>query len=412
MTGPTTTLETLRDTVAQHGGNLIEGRAGVELLSRGLLVRVSVYGTGIFDRSIRFEELGLSSDDGEISEYISPGTKSYAPAFSKRLASWGTQCRQAVDKYSVHLNAVDALTGSATWRFLYFDAYDDFRERWDELLALRTNIIEDVEAQHAHLIENAVEFYREQAGKSWDLLQRRYPGGVAIRIPKAGLVFGPTERYEYLRWVEANVQTDFPGMEKLRASVRAEYTVNVLFDPASLAQNQADSAEARAREERANRDRVHAEMDRWELGFERQAREEAIRAAEMERARQRIAETTDIWGEAMEQLLGELAGYIQALLTGLDKNGFFRGRALEQIDSMADTFRLLGGQYLGDRQIEDLIQDLRARKLAKPSEGLGREAWRDQIQEGLVALRGHINTQTAAIEQRMQANTRAGALEL
>jgi hypothetical protein len=219
------------------------------------------------------------------------------------------------------------------------------------------------------------------------------------------LVFGPDEGDAYLQWVEQNVREDFPTLDELRNNVYAEYTVNVLFDPASLAENSAREAEARAREVRA-----HDEL--WRTETQRHARDEAIRQVEMERARQQINESTDVWAEAMDQLLSEMAGYIQALLGGLEKNGVWRGRALDQIDSMAETFRLLGGRNLGDRDIEDLIKELRTRKASKPADDDRRDAWQDQIHAGLVELNGHVSNQAAEVERRLQAHTRAGALEL
>ncbi len=392
-----------------EGTQVIEQNLSLDYLSRGLLVKVSVHGAGIFDRKLRFEELGIKTDD-QMSDWIKPGQKSYAPGFSGQLHSWGTRCRQLVSRYTLSLNSVETLTASTSWKFLLFDAYDSFKAGWEELQQVRNEIVEQIERSYPYLIDEAVDFYVEQAERSWNLLQSRYGYGTAIILP-SGVTFGPDERQGYLNWVEANVRADFPTMETVHNEVYAEYWVNVMFDTSSLAQEEAERQEADAKAAAARLAQAQAEDQRWELSLSRQAREEAIRQAELERMRARLAETVDPFAEAMDQLLKELAGHITALTEGVEKHGNFRGRSLSRVGQMAELFKVMGGKYLDNDTLTRTLDDLKGRAVEQPSEET-RDAWTSQIINGLTTLRREVTSEAEIIERRMQAHTRAGALEL
>lgn len=407
-------IEDMKQAVREHGGHLTEGQAKVDYLSQGLLIRVSVHGVGVFDRRLSLEELGISSGDEELARYIRAGSKSYAPEYSNRLASWGTQCRQVVSKYAIKLESVDALTASRSWRFLHFDAYPDFKLEWDRLKQQRDRIIRDIESEYDDLVEQAVEFYQEQFGRSFHLLQNRYidQGGVAVHIPGTNLTFGPHQHEQYVEWVGEHIRDDFPSLETIRRSVHAEYYVNILFDSSSLAEAAAREQEARARAAEARARAARAEDEAWTMEATRQAREEAIRRMEMERMRRAVQEMADPFAEAMDQLLSELASNIQALLNGLEKNGTFKGRSLERLDRMANLFKIMGGRNLGDTDLERLLSDLRSRKDQTPQTEVDRQVWVNQITSGLEKLQERVETNAVVIARQLQAHTRAGALEL
>jgi hypothetical protein len=406
-----TTLEEARVAAQEHGAHVIEHNLDVDLLSQGLLVRASVHGTGIFDRKLQLEELGISSKDSELRRHITAGHKSYAPDYSNRLGTWGTRCRQCVSKYAMQLESVEALTASRSWRFLHFDAYDDFKKAWNELMDLRDAIVEDIAFEHDALVEEAVAFYREQFGESFQRLQERHPGGIAVHIAGHNITFGPDDKDAYVDWVEAHVRADFPTMTAIREDVYAEYFVNFMFDSSSLAEAQAREAEANARTSQANAEAARAEDEQWRLRTTRESRERAIRQAELERMRERVREMADPFAEAMDQLLKELSGHIQALLEGLDKHGSFRGRALDRVDKMMELYRIMGGRNLPDQEIERTLQDLMDRRNTETTDD-NREQVTNQIANGLVELRRHVRSESAVIERRLTSHTRAGALEL
>ena len=392
------------------GVRVLEQNLSIGYLSRGMLVRVSVHGAGVFDRKLRFEELGIQANDKELREWITPGQKSYAPSFSGQLHSWATQCRQCLSRFTVTLDSVTALTASASWKFLLFDAYDDFKTRWNELQGIRADIIASIESYYPTLVTEAVEFYVEQAERSWNLIQSRYGYGTALILPN-GRTFGPDDQQQYLDWVQSNIQSDFPTLDSIREGVQAEYWVNIMFDSTALAQADADHAQAQAQrttavlQDQRNRDEMMM------LDFTRHTREQAIKQVETERMRQRIVDTVDPFAEAMDQLLRELSGHITALTDGIDKHGSFRGRSLERVERMSELFNVLGGKYLDNDTLTSTLSDLKGRAKEAPTSET-REMWTSQIINGLGTLRQEVTAEAAIVERRLQAHTRAGALEL
>ena len=392
------------------GVRVVEQRLDLAYLSRGILVRVSVHGAGAFDRKLRFDELGIRADDQEMKDRITPGQKSYAPSYSGQLHSWATQCRQCLSRYTVTLDSVKALTASTSWRFLLFDAYDDFKVRWEELQGIRDNIVSGIEIDYTYLVTEAVEFYVGQAERSWNLIQSRYGYGTAISLPN-GLTFGPDDRQQYLDWVRSNILSDFPTLASIREEVRAEYWVNVMFDSTTLAQADADQAQAWADQAKAYLETTLARDEQWGIEASRSAREDAIKRVELERVRTQLSETVSPFSEAMDQLLKELAGHITALTDGMDKHGSFRGRSLDRVERMSELYNVLGGKYLDNDTLTSTLSDLKSRANEEPT-GETRDTWTSQIVNGLGTLRREVTAETAIVERRMQAHTRASALDL
>jgi DNA repair exonuclease SbcCD ATPase subunit len=385
--------------VRESGAHVVEGNLDLSLLNEGLMIRVSVHGEGILDSQLQFEELGFKSTDGEISEWMSPGQKTYAPRYSKRLHSWATQCRQSVSRYALKLESVQELMASRSWKFIFFSAWDMFQERWEELQAVREKIIDDYEKDYDYLLDVAKGFYYQQALESWRLIQSRYVENAAIQVPD-GQVFDDQD--EYLDWIADQVEAQFPSVEELREEVYAEYFVNVFFDPTTVAQAQVAEAEAQ-------REQLAADREQWEEQTTRRARAEAIRQAELERARTQLSELTSPYQEAMEQLLSELASNIKALLSGYEQHGAFRGRSLDRLETMAEIYKVMGGDVLDDNELESKLNELRNRASQTPG---NRDQWTDQIAEGLSEMQQLVSQDADKIARTINAQTRAGRLEL
>jgi len=408
----TAQIEQVKADIVNHGGVVVEQEADIDLLSKGMLIRISVGGTTIFDRRLNFEEIGISSHDTEIREWIRAGTKSYAPHYSAKINSWSTQCRQAVKRYCREFESIEAMTASRHWRFLFFDAYPAFRDRWDELMTMRDDLIADIESEYDVLVEEAVTFYVEQMAKSWDTLQAKSEG-ITIHFPDTGESFEAGDREQCLEWMEQYVRADFPTMEDIRVGVYADYMVNLMFTSASLEQAAAQEAESRARATQAQLEAEVAADELWRIQTTREAREQAIKQAELERMRERLRQTADPYREAMQQLLAELTGHVQALLDGYAKHGSFRGRSLNRIENMTELWEMMGGRYLDDNEkMEQLIERLQGMRESGPADDSGKEAWQDRIGSNLMDLRGLITTKADELARQMQSGTRAGALEL
>jgi hypothetical protein len=113
----------------------------------------------------------------------------------------------------------------------------------------------------------------------------------------------------------------------------------------------------------------------------------------------------------MDQLLKEMAGHINSLLSNAEKNGSFRGRSLDLVDKMQELYTVMGGRYLDNDALSRTLADLKARRQENP-EPERRDTWTNQIISGLTELRREVTDEAEQIEKRLKARTRARTLDL
>lgn len=385
----------IHDQIASDGGLVVEGNVDVELLNQGLLIRAEVGGLSVLERGLSFQELGLRPDD-DATNWMKAGVRNYAPGFDRRIKSWGVQCRQAVQRYCMDLESIKQMAASRSWRFLHFDAYPRFRERWDELQQERQHIIRDFERERESLVEEAQEFYIAEWAEAWDILQSRYAGAVQVGN---SVVFQADEREAYLAWVRDHVEEDFPTVQELREKLFSRYITFNLFSTDSLAQAAAEQAEAELRQTRA-------QDEAWRIATTRQERETAIRQAELERARQTMAELPNPLQEAMENLVAELGEHVGILMKGFNEHGSFRGRSLERIDRMREVIQVMGGRNL--KAHDDIQRVLDLADSHRATNG----ATAEKVAEDIEQLGEIVRAEGQRLERLSQLNTRASALEL
>ena len=338
------------------------------LLERGLLIRTHVHGTGLFNSALSFEELGIRT--GSLEGKAKSARRIIDTTLDNRLNSWGAQCRQATIRYASKLESVDALTGSASWRFLLYSAYDDFKVRWEELQALGRQIKADAIADLPNIREGNRRYYEERARENWDALQARYAYGTAVSVP--GDTFGPDDRERYIEWVVAQALVAIPTEQDIESKVYASYQTSVLF------------------------------ITTMPDGAGR-----AIWQEETERARAELESSTSAIRELMGQLFEQLAEGTKTLLDGYAKNGQFRGRSLDVARNFPTLMRYLGGEFLQDAEIRGLIEQ--AKSLAETSSSEQRDG---QLVSNLSQLQGLVEAQLDELKSTRVTHTRAAYLEL
>ena len=339
------------------------------LLERGLLIRIHVHGTGLFNSALSFEELGIQT--ASLEGKAKAARRIIDTQMDNRLNSWGAQCRQAAIRYASKLESVDALTASASWRFLLYSAYEDFKTRWQELMSLGRQIKADALDELDNIRRENREYYEERARENWDALQARYPYGTALAVP--GYTFGPDDRQAYLEWIVAQAMAAIPTAADVEAKIYADYQTSALFIT-TLPDSAAHSA---------------------------------IWREETERARAELESSTSAIRELLSQLFAQLAEGTQTLLDGYAKNGQFRGRSLDVAKNFPTLMRYLGGEFLEDGEIRDLIE--RARGLAESTSSEQRDT---QIVANLTQLQNIVKAQLDELKNTRIAHTRAAFIKL
>ena len=111
------------------------------LRNQGILVDLSVSGTGMFTRTATWAEIGIQADEADPRfTRFSRGQKYLIPEEQiKRLRSVETRMRQWLDRLSYDV------TGFRPYRWLPFTAYDAWIDKWNECKAelewVKSNIL-------------------------------------------------------------------------------------------------------------------------------------------------------------------------------------------------------------------------------------------------------------------------------
>ena len=336
------------------------------LLERGLLIRIHVHGTGLFNGALSFEELGIQT--ASLEGKAKAARRIIDTQIDNRLNSWGAQCRQAAIRYASKLESVDALTASASWRFMLYSAYDDFKARWNELMALGRQIKADAQDELPNIRAANRQYYEARAVENWDALQSRYAYGTALSVP--GYTFGPDDRQAYIEWVVAQAMAAIPTAEDIESKIFADYQTSVLF---ITTMPNGESAE----------------------------RDAAIWREETTRARAELEGATSSIRELLSQLFAQLAEGTKTLLDGYAKNGQFRGRSLDVARNFPTLMRYLGGEFLEDAEIRSLIEQ--ARSLAESTSSEARDG---QLVSNLTELKGLVEAQLTEMKSTRVAHSR------
>jgi len=384
-----------------------------EMLDGGLLISISVYGMSIISRALKWEELGFKTDDENNSRLKAGAKLLVAPDYAKKLASIETRIRQCADRFT------RALEAFRPWQWLSFDAYDAFLARWGELLAeLETLRAEGVERYDEFVDENAT-YSGSLARRSWRTFQASYEYGAALVLP-GGYVFGPDDEDAYVDWVVSNVLEQMPTRDDIAYRIRAKYKTAVLFTQADLEIEAARQAEARAVESAAATRIQQEYLQQHLLRVEEQEQErtirtrnEAIRVAEVERARAQLDQTISPLDEMLHQLMNEIAEGAQAVLDSINKNGHVRGKVADRARGLRELFQMMGGRHLQDHgDLERLLNDLDAHLERTPVVEKGQSAYKvENVVETLGQIIEATHAQVDDILKRTDIQTRAGALE-
>ena len=196
--------------------------------------------------------------------------------------------------------------------------------------------------------------------------------------------FGPEDRAAYIEFVVDSVLGELPPPEILDKLIFAEYKTGVLFTDSMLQQD--------------------------ELA---QAQRQAILEAERERARQALQDAVNPYTEIMAKITGQIQQAVNAVLAGYEKHGTFRGRSLEPARGFAQLYRMMGGRYLGDAELEALIRELeRTLSSVESPTPEQREAWQAQVVSDLNALADICAQRQEQVQAALCSRSNADFLEL
>ena len=343
-----------------------------DLRDGGIGVDLDVVGLSMLGTSVDFYmDLGVLQGDTR-RKRLSPGRKSLVP--DNRLQSAQTRLRNNLYQYSHPLGVL------GTYRYIPNGAFMEWKRRHDEIAADFYAARDDYVRRYDELVDDLVTDYRQMAAETYHALESR---GDATEK-------GFTDRYslsEFQQAVVNKVLSKCPTRHQLATELRIIIKVATWLLPVEAAADDLERERMRAeaqksREERDHDARLHKawteEMEarakaqaaeneaRQEkarqaaelIRAETEAKAQAIRQAQLELAREAIADIANPLDEMLNGLRGRMYDSARAVLDNITKNGRVVGKQVEAITNMVALFKMLNAA--GDDELEERINELAA----------------------------------------------------
>lgn len=382
-----------------------------QLRETGLLIDLDVRGISMFTVRADYAELGIGAEDVR-AERLRAGTKDLFPGYSKKLRSLEARARQNLDKHS---HVVPAF---GQYRWLPWTAYEAFQEQHQRILEELEAVKHEVLVRYDEIVEQNRTYFEQVALRAWRDLRAQFDGPNWVVVTKEGKEFLSTDRNGFVEYIVQRALGKMPLPDEIKAGVQIDYKTSILYSEAEIEAEESALEQALAQQAQARLQRAQAQQALFEIDLERraaeqraQARIEAYRRAEMEHARQQLAEMGSPIQEALDGLRSNLYDAVSALLSGLRKHGGFRGQASTKAAELYAYWRRLNGDLLQDDNLEQALADLDAEM--KRYQGADKE-FRDAQIGDIEAQLTEIMTLTAesARKLRREGTSRAAALEL
>ena len=274
-----------------------------ELLNRGILISISVHGIGIFDITTSWAEWGIGKDDPR-KAHMRKGSRNAAQYLHGKLRSAETRIRNLADRFG------RKITGLGGWSWIAYTTYDEFISEWDRINGELVEARDEIINRRDDLIIGLANDMAEGARRAWASIEaQRPPDAGPFVLLENGDTFLDVEQYaEHER---RRAEVIFPSVEDIRRSVYAVYHNAILMTSAELLAEQATEEQAKkdaalaqldtqVAHDETQRQKLTAQFERGELKAEHLARVQAMRAAEIQRARDMIQDVKSPWQDVID----------------------------------------------------------------------------------------------------------------
>lgn len=312
----------------------------------GLLVDIDVRGISMFSAAASFAEWGIGDDDVRHSR-LRGGVKYLIPeVFIKAIRSIESGIRQNLDTYSY-----DEVTAFLPWRWIPFTAYQEWRDRHDKKVVELEAIKKDILKQYDSLLDQLAADFANVARSAWRSITAQGYDAVAVD----GQEFDSEDAY--VDYVVGQAVAKFPTKARIKADLKIDYRTALLEDDADVQERMLAEDRSQAARE-SIRVEAQAEARRQYLyDQEAQAKLDAMRAAEMEHARKRIAEMGSPIDDLVNALRARIKTDVLSMLESVKKNGFLRGKVAEKGAGLLEFYDLMS--VADDRAMRSKLAELK-----------------------------------------------------
>jgi hypothetical protein len=325
MTTPDTRKSLAADATGLSAGKIGTFRLQLaQLRQLGILIDVDVRGLSKFTRAASYAEWGIADHD-ERHGRLRGGTKLLIPIVQyKRAKSIETRARNLLDRYGHGRNT----EGIAPWTLILYSTYPKFSEEWKRIEGEWTDWKRDV-------IRN-LDIYRTQLAAEFAVIADRAWRSIAAQkfLSEERQINGRTfkTKKEFVEFIVSEATSHLPTETAIRREVVLDYRVSILdTDEGNLSANIKDT--------------------------EALAKITAMRQAELEHARKRIAETVQPIDLIANEMRGRLLEIVNGMKASVEKNGFVRGKVAAQAEGLVEWFQLMN--VTEDSEIVEQITKLK-----------------------------------------------------
>lgn len=386
----------------------------------GVLVDVDVHGASMFTRRVTWQELGVPKHDTR-RKRLRRGYKDLIPTiYARQLRSLESRFRQSLEKHSF------ILQGFRPWKWVPFTAYASWQKDWDLLQKDLEDLKSAILSHYDDFKDDLAEDWTAIAHESWDAILARREGDEHFVLVTIDGSFDNVK--QFAAHVVAKAQKQLPSPQAIKNDLYVDYRNAMVVTGADVQQEATERLKARAegdrilqarRVERRREQQVLSQIRLEEREAEQQslvkrmalkAKMEAMRTAELEHAREQIANTISPFTEVMEQFRAQIFQDVQEISRSIGKHGHVKGRVAQRARGLLETYRLLGAAT-GDDELATGLAELQG-SLDMPSSEKGIKYNTGAVESALTDLITLTHEAAKEVSTRMGAHTRAGALEI
>lgn len=376
-----------------------------KLRQEGILVDLDITGTGMFQKTPNWLELGIPEFDGDPrAKQFTKGTKFLSiPDKVAKIKSFESRLRQNLDKHTFEV------TGFKPFRWLPYTAYQSWRTKHDEIIAdVKQYVIEQMIDLHGENVDYVANEYTQIAEAAWlSATTGENTNGRRTQLYKFVQLWDKEKRETlsldhegFVSYIVSKVISQIPTVEDISEKLKFDYTTALIYGEEDIAADEAAAENIRAqvgfeREKASLENQLFAEQVRkqaWDNQAEQIQKEqmlEAMRQAEYDHHRAQLQETVSPFIEVYRQAMYQFIDHAKDMLESISKNKHIRGKVAERGRGLLDVYNMLVIPGMGDDRMMSCLKDLRSLIGEENTESRSTEAITTKLKE-IVSLESEI----------------------
>ncbi|MBK8467718.1 MAG: hypothetical protein IPL32_18040 [Chloracidobacterium sp.] len=342
------------------GKKAIPVRVQLDILrENGILIDLTITGSGMFTKTASFDEIGFLQDNGKDARYgwIKPGAKFLIPEDAvKRIKSVVTRMRQVFEAHS------RKVAGFSPYNWMPYTAHPAFVEKWKELREEFYETKADIIEHRDEYVDTISTEYERIALSAWKAMAAQDGGKVFIGKEEMDME-------DFVSYMIEKAISLVPSVEAIEEKLHADYITALVYSELDVEKESAEVAKVRRELEAASEksdleNRILLEELRTKTirnnaeKEERDVKIEAMRQAELEHAREQIKETVSPFVEVYKNALSECVDRAADLLDTIRKGGVVRGKIAEKGRGLLEFYNMMLIPELTDERMVDRLTEL------------------------------------------------------